>query len=84
MNLDVNQQRLEAHLLIDQLPGEHLTAVHNLLALLVEPLSVSLAKAPFEEEELSEETIAAIERGRLCFERGEYTSHEDMLREFAV
>jgi hypothetical protein len=84
MALDFIQQRDEVHLLIDQLPGEKLSAVHNLLALLVEPLSVSLAKAPFEEEELSAETIASIERGRLCFERGEYTSHEDMLREFSA
>jgi len=84
MALDFIQQRDEVHLLIDQLPGEKLSAVHNLLALLVEPLSVSLAKAPFEEEELSTETIASIERGRLCFERGEYTSHEDMLREFSA
>lgn len=48
-----------------------------------EPLSQSLAKEPIENEDLSEETIASIERGRLCFERGEFTSHAEMLREFA-
>jgi hypothetical protein len=83
MERDVLQQRYEAHLIIDALPEEKLSAVRGLLEVLIEPLSKALAMAPIDDEgELTPETIAAIEKGRLQLQRGEYTSHEDMLREF--
>jgi hypothetical protein len=85
MELDLARQRQEAHWLIDVLPEDKLHAVRTLLKVLVEPppLAESLASAPDEEEELTPETIASIELGRLQGERGEVTSHEEMLREFA-
>ena len=39
MELDLVQQRQQAHLLLDVLPEEKLFAVHNLLEVLVEPLN---------------------------------------------
>jgi hypothetical protein len=71
MELDFVQQRQQAHLLIDVLPEEKLFAVHNLLEVLVEPLSRSLAMAPVEEEELTPETAAALDRARASLARGE-------------
>ena len=53
MELDFAQQRQQAHLLIDVLPEEKLSAVHSLLEVLVEPLSRSLAMAPVEDEDLT-------------------------------
>lgn len=82
MELDISRQRHEAHLLIDVLPDEKLHAVRTLLEVLVEPLSKSLAMALIEDEELTPETIAAIELGRRQIAAGLCTSHEDMLREF--
>ena len=84
MELDLAQQRHEVHLLIDVLPEEKLFAVRTLLNVLVEPLSMSLAMAPIDDEELTTEAIASIERGRLALDRGEFTSHEEMLREFSL
>jgi hypothetical protein len=82
MELDLREQRQQAHLLLDVLPEEKLSAVRGLLDVLVEPLSRSLALAPFEDEELTEETIAALERAEASLARGEGISHEDILREF--
>jgi hypothetical protein len=82
MELDFVQQRQQAHLLIDVLPEEKLFAVHNLLEVLVEPLSRSLAMAPVEDEELTPETLAALNRSNAQLDRGESVSHEEILREF--
>ena len=71
-----------AHALLDMLPEEKLTAVVGLLEVMVEPLSRSLASAPVEEEELTPDTAAAIERARASLARGEGISHEDIRREF--
>ena len=82
MDTDLAQQRHEAHMLIDVLSKDKLYAVRTLLDVLVEPLSKSLAMAPIDDEELNDDTIASIEEGRRQIVRGEYTTHEDMLREF--
>jgi hypothetical protein len=82
MELDLAQQRQQAHLLIDVLPEQKLFAVHSLLEFLVEPLSRSLAMAPVEEEELTPETMAQLNRSSAQLDRGESVSHEEVLREF--
>jgi len=58
------QERQQAHELLDMLPDEKLNAVRTLLEVMVEPLSRSLARAAVEEEELTPETAAALERAR--------------------
>jgi hypothetical protein len=86
MELDLAQQRRQAHCLLDVLPGEKLSAVYNLLEVLADlpadSLARSLAMAPVDEEELTPETIAALDRASASLERGESVSHEDILREF--
>lgn len=83
MELDLAEQRRHAHLLIDSLPEDKLSAVNSLLDVLVEPLSTSLARAPIEDEELTPETIAKLQRARSSLARGEGISHEEILREFS-
>ena len=68
MELDLVRQ--QAHDLLDALPEEKLDAVRNLLELLVEPLSRSLAKSPVEDEEITRETAVALERSRASLSRG--------------
>ena len=82
METTLAQQRQQAHSLLDTLPGDKLFAVYNLLQILAEPLSRSLALAPVEEEELNAETAAAIQQSYAALDRGENVSHEAMLREF--
>jgi hypothetical protein len=82
MQFTLERQREQAHWIIDALPEDKLQTARHLLDGLVEPLSLSLAKAPFDEEELTPETIASIELARASLRRGEGISHEEILREF--
>ena len=78
---DANPQseREQAHFLLDALPEEKIAAVHSLLEVMVEPLSRSLASAPVEDEELTPETAAALDRARASLARGEGIPHEEVL-----
>jgi hypothetical protein len=58
--------------------------VRSLLEVMTEPLSRTLALAPVEEEEITPETAAALDRARASLARGEGISHEDILREFGL
>jgi hypothetical protein len=84
MEPNVIQQRQQAHALLDMLPDEKLTAVRSLLELMVEPLSRSLALAPVEDEEITPETAASLDRARASLARNEGIPHEEILREFGL
>jgi hypothetical protein len=68
--------------LLNLLPAGKLNAVRNLLEVMVEPLTRSLALAPVEEEGITPETAAALERARASLARGGGIPHEEVLREF--
>ena len=72
-----------AYELIDKLRPSQLTAVVGLLEAMLEPLSKFLANVPVEED-LSPETIAAIDAARASLARGEGIPHEEILREFGL
>jgi hypothetical protein len=84
MEPNLNEQRQQAHALLDMLPAEKLNAVRSLLEVMVEPLARSLALAPVEDEDITPETAAAIDRSRASLHRGEGIPHEEMLREFGL
>jgi hypothetical protein len=84
MEPDLNQERRQAHALLDMLPAEKLNAVRSLLEVMVEPLARSLALAPVEEEEITPETAQALDRARASLARGEGIPHEEILREFGL
>jgi ethanolamine utilization microcompartment shell protein EutL len=77
-------ERQQAHALLDMLPDEKVAAVRTLLQVMVEPLSHSLAAAPVEEEEITADTAAAVDRARASLARGEGIPHQDILREFGL
>jgi len=81
---DLNQERQQAHALLDMLPAGKLNAVRSLLEAMVEPLARSLALAPVEEEEIAPETAEALARARASLARGEGIPHEEILREFGL
>lgn len=82
--LDPNSERQQAHFLLDALPDEKISAVRSLLEVMIEPLSRSLAKAPVEDDELTPETAAALDRARTSLARGEGIPHDVILREFGL
>ena len=84
METNLNQERQQAHALLEMLPAEKLHAVRSLLEVMVEPLARSLALAPVEEEEITPETEAALDRARASLARGEGITHEEILREFGL
>lgn len=84
MGPDLNQERQQAHALLDVLPAEKLVAVRSLLEVMVEPLARSLALAEVEDEEVTPETTAALDRARASLARGEGIPHEEILREFGM
>lgn len=84
MEPNLDQERRQAHALLDLLPAEKLNAVRTLLEVMVEPLARSLALASVEEEEITPETAAALDRARASLARGEGVRHEEILREFGL
>jgi hypothetical protein len=84
METELNQERRQAHALLDALPAEKLNAVRNLLEVMVEPLARSLALAEVEEEDVTPETAAALDRARASLARGERIPHDEVLREFGL
>ncbi len=84
MALDLEQQRQQAHALIDLLPAAKLGALRSLLEVMVEPLPRSLSLSTVEEEEVTPETAAALDRARASLARGEGIPHEEILREFGL
>jgi hypothetical protein len=84
MESNLNPEREQAHVLLDMLPEDKLSAVRGLLEVMVEPLARSLDRAPVEEEEITLETAAALGRARASLARGEGIPHEDILREFGL
>jgi len=84
MDSRITDERREAHALLDMLPATKLNVVRNLLEVMVEPLARSLALAPVEDEEITSETAAALERARASLARGEGIPHDEVLREFGL
>ena len=85
MAIDVIDEKRQAQELVDRLTPEQLSAIVNLLKVMaLEPLSRSLALAPVEDEELTPETAAALDRACASLARGEGVPHEDVLREFGL
>jgi hypothetical protein len=70
-----SDEKQQAHQLIDQLPPSQLSAVVGLLEAMLEP---------FEEREISPETIAAMDRARASLARGEGIPHGEVLPEFGL
>ena len=84
MEQNLDQDRRQAHALLDALPAEKLNAVRSLLEVMVEPLARSLALAEVEEEDLTSDTTAALDHARASLARGEGIPHEEILREFGL
>ena len=70
--------------MVERLAPSQLTAVRGLLEVLLDPLARSLANASVEDEEITPEMAAALDRARASIEQGEGIPHEDILREFGL
>jgi hypothetical protein len=82
MTHDSENEKQQAHELIDRLPPTQLSAVVVLLEAMLDP--VAMANAPVEEEDITPETAVALDRARASLARGEGIPHEEILREFGL
>jgi hypothetical protein len=80
----LSHEKQQVHEMVERLAPGQLTAVRGLLEVLLDPLGRSLANAPVENEEITPEMAAALDRARASIERGEGIPHEDILREFGL
>jgi ethanolamine utilization microcompartment shell protein EutL len=64
MEPNLNQERQQAHALLDMLPAEKLNAVRSLLEVMVDPVSRALANAPNDDEPVTEEEERAVAEAR--------------------
>jgi ethanolamine utilization microcompartment shell protein EutL len=64
METNSNQERQQAHALLDMLPAEKLNAVRSLLEVMVDPVSRALANAPVDDEPTTEDEERAVAEAR--------------------
>jgi len=81
---DITEERQQAHAYLDRLPGDQLSAVHNLLESMLSPLDRKLALAPLDDEPLTPEEAAAIEQGIASLERNGGIPMEEVLADFGL
>ena len=73
-----------AHELLDQLGPSQFAVVLQLLEVMLDPVSRSIAQAPMIDEEIGSKTAAELDQARASIERGEGIPHEEVMREFGL
>lgn len=78
--------REHVHSLIDQLPPAQLAAIEGLLSAMLHPVEHSIAKAPADDESLTEAEKQAIRRSEAWFKNncGKGIPMEEVLAEFGL
>jgi len=68
--------------LINRMSTGQVSAVVGLLEAMLDPVSIALANAPYDDEPVSEEEARDIAESRAAYARGEVVSNEEVLAEF--
>ncbi len=77
----MSENRQHAHQLIDRLPESQLSALVGLLETIVDPVTIALRDAPFDDEEETNEERAAVEQARQSVQRnGKGIPHGEAMR----
>ncbi len=82
--MSTTDTRQHVHSLIDQLPVAQLNALAGLLESMVDPLSAALARAPVDDEEITEEDAESIRRSREWFKHNQGTPFEEVAAELGL
>jgi hypothetical protein len=80
----VTDLKQHAHELIERMAPGRVSEAVGLLESLLDPLSRSLANAPYDDEPVSEEEARQIEAASASLARGESVSHKDVLAEYGL
>jgi hypothetical protein len=79
-----NKEKQQAHELVDQLPPTQLKVVVRLLEEMLDPVSLSIANAPVEDEPLSEDEKKALDDAREWLKRNQGIPHAQILAELGI
>jgi hypothetical protein len=74
----------QAHELIDSMAPGQVVAVVGLLKVMADPLTRTLANAPYDDEPVSAEEAREIAAARASLARGEGVSNDEVLAEFGL
>lgn len=80
----MNADKEHAKQLLNRLQPDQIAAVVHLMSVMLDPLSVKLAGAPLEDEEISEEEERAVEEALEWRKHNEPISHEEVLAHFGL
>jgi len=81
---NVQSEREQVRFLLNALPDEKISAVRTLLEVMVDPVTRSLANAPYEDEPISEEEARAVAASKAWLKDHEPIPNEDVLAEFGL
>ena len=73
-----------AHELIDRMAPGQIDVVVGLLEIILDPVARSLAKAPIEDEPISEDETLAVAASKTWLKNNEPIPHEDVLPELGL
>ena len=81
---DSIQQKQQAHIMLDLLAPEKLSAVVGLLEVMLDPVARAIADAPIDDEPVTEEEANAIEEAREWLRHNKGIPHEQVLAELGI
>jgi len=70
--------------LINRMSTGQVSAVVGLLEAMLDPVSIALANAPYDDEPVSEEEARDIAESRAAYARGEVVSNDEVLADFGL
>jgi hypothetical protein len=73
-----------AHELIERMAPGQVAIVVGLLEIILDPVARSLAKAPFEDEPISDDETLAVANSKTWLKNNEPIPHEDVLAELGL
>ena len=79
--IDLKQQ---ARVLIDLMAPSQISAVVGLMKVMVDPVALSLANAPYDDEPVSEEEELAVAASKEWLKTNKPIPHEEVLAEFGL
>jgi hypothetical protein len=77
-------EKRHAHELIDRMAPGQVSAVVNLLEIILDPLARTLASAPYDDEPVSQEEAREVEASKAALAHGEGIPHEKVISEFGL
>jgi len=80
----ITDTRSHVHALVDQLPPVQLAAVETLLQSMLDPLSLKLALAPFDDEPFTEEDRQAVAEADEWSKHNQPIPMEEVLADFGL